>query len=157
MAGNALTVDEGGNWFLTLTFKCVGITYPSAHDPEILLGGLTVVSGNGWTDDTNPRFSGHVWNQDGGIGPRSFGGSDPEGDFTARVHLFGTSVDNNCHDTDASTRMEVAAQINNTVDSTSMASRTITVTARDDDPLTYTAFPGEPYEITIDNWNQPCP
>ncbi len=156
MAGNALTVDEGGNWFLELTFKCVDITDPTAHDPEILITGLTADS-NEWTDNLNTRFSGHVWNQDG-TGPTAFGGNDPTGDFTARVHLFGTSVDNNCHDTGASTQMQVTASISNTAATphADMALKTITITARDDDPLTYTAFPGEPYEITINNWNQPC-
>ena len=157
MTGNALTVDEGGNWQLTLTFKCVGITNTSTHSPAIKLIGLTSESGNDWKDSTNSRFSGHVWNQDGGIGPTEFGGSDPAGDFSARVSLFGTSVDNNCHDTGSSTQMQVTAQIVNTVvPASNMAERAITVTARDDDPLTYTAFPGEPYEITINNWNSPC-
>ncbi len=156
MAGDALTVDEGGNWVLDLTFKCAGITDSSTHDPAIDITGITSDSGNGWSDNMNPRFSGHVWNQDG-LGPTGFGGRDPAGDFTARVSLFGTSVDNNCHDTGASTRMQITAEIGNTVTpSDNMAERTITVTARDDDPLTYTAFPGEPYEITIPNWNSPC-
>ncbi len=155
MGGGVLTVDEGGNWFLKLTFKCAGITNTSTHDPEILITGMTSVSGNGWTGGTAARFSGHVWNEDD-LGPTAFGGSDPAGDFSARVTLFGTSVDNNCHDTGASTRMQVTAEIYNTAVPGNMAERTITVTARDDDPLTYTAFPGKPYEITIDNWNQPC-
>ena len=152
---STLTVEEGGNWFLKLTFKCAGITNPSTHDPEILIDGIASGGSDDWTYNPNSRFSGHVWNEDG-PGPTAFGGSDPAGDFTARVTLFGTSVDNNCHDTGASTQMQVTAKINNTVTSTSMASKTITVRARDDDPLSYTFFPGEPYEITIPNWNAPC-
>ena len=155
LGNNVLTVDEGGNWYLRLTFKCVGITNTSVHDPEIFIDGITSESGNLWTYSSNPRFSGDVWNQDG-YGPTAFRGSDPAGDFTARVKLSGTSVDNNCHDTGSSTQMQVTARINNTVDSTDMAARTITVTARDDDPLTLTLSPGKPYEVTINNWKQPC-
>ncbi len=156
MAGNALTVDEGGNWFLELTFRCVGITNTSAHDPTIEITGISSGGDNDWTYSMNSRFSGHVWNQDG-LGPTVFGGNDPTGNFSARVSVFGTSVDNNCHDTGASTQMQVIAKIGNSVTpGTDMAARTITVTARDDDPLTYTAFPGEPYEITINNWKLPC-
>ncbi len=154
LGNNILTVDEGGNWFLDLTFKCVGITNLSTHDPEILLDGITVDSSPLWKSSQNPRFSGDVWNRDG-YGPTAFRGTDPAGDFTARVRLSGTSVDNNCHDTDASTRMQVTAKIDNTVNSTSMASRTFTVTARDDDPLTLTLSPGKPWGRTID-WKKPC-
>ena len=136
LGNNVLTVDEGGNWFLRLTFKCAGITDPSTHDPEILIGGLTRDGSNGWKDDVNARFSGHVWNEDG-VGPTLFGGSDPAGDFTASVRLFGMSVDNNCHDTGASTRMQLSAAINNVVTSSPMATKDFTVTARDDDPLIY--------------------
>ncbi len=154
LGNNVLTVDEGGNWFLTLTFKCTGITDPATHNPEIIISGLTP-GGNLWTDDTNARFTGGVWNMDG-LGPTSFKGSDPEGDFTARVRVWGTSVDNNCHDSGASTQMQFSAAINNSVDSSSMATRDFTVTAKDDDPLSVTFSPGEPWEVTIDNWKQPC-
>ncbi len=137
LGNNMLTVDEGGNWFLELTFSCTGITNTSTHDPTIQITGITPDDTSLWKDDTNPRFSGSVWKRDG-FGPTNFGGNDPAGDFSARVRLSGTSVDNNCHDTGASTQMQFTAKIVNTVNSTDLATRTITVTARDDDPLKYT-------------------
>ncbi len=138
MGSNVLTVDEGGNWYLNLTFKCAGITNTSTHDPTIEITGITVDGSPLWTADTNPRFKGDVWNRDG-VGPTAFGGTDPTGDFVAQVKLSGTSVDNNCHDTGASTQMQFTAKIGNTITpNTDLATRTITVTARDDDPLKYT-------------------
>ncbi len=153
MAGNALTVDEGGNWVLTLTFNCTGITNLSTHDPEILIEGL-IADRNLWKDNNNNRFTGYVWNQDD-YGPTSFNGTKPTGDFSARVHLNGTSVDNNCHDSGSQTMMTFTAKIENTHDSTNMATRSFTVTARDDDPLQITLSPGKPWERTID-WKAPC-
>ena len=155
-ANNVLTVDEGGNWFLELTFKCTGITNTSTHDPTIEITGITVDSSPLWMYDTNKRFRGDIWNRDG-FGPTTFGGNDPTGDFSARVKLSGTSVDDNCHDTGAWTQMQFTAKIGNAVTpNTDMATRTITVTARDDDPLTLTLSPGKPWETTIDPWKLPC-
>ncbi len=155
LGNNVLTVDEGGNWWLDLTFSCTGITSTATHDPTILIEGLTVDGVPLWTSGTNSRFRGDVWDRDG-YGPIAFGGNDPTGDFTARVKVSGTSVDNNCHDTGASTQMQFTAKIQNTVANTDMAARTITVTARDDDPLTLTLSPGKPWETTIDPWKLPC-
>ena len=156
LGNNILTVDEGGNWVLTLTFRCTGITNLSTHDPSIFLTDLTVDSKPLWISANNGRFKGDIWNQDG-FGPTNFGGTDPAGDFTARVHVSGTSVDNNCHDSGTQTEMTFAAQIQNTAaGGTNMAERNFTVRARDDDPLSITLSPGEPWEVTINNWKVPC-
>ncbi len=156
LGNNVLTVDEGGNWYLDLTFSCAGITNTATHDPTIEITGIQVNGIPLWTDDTNDRFSGSVWNQDG-FGPTRFGGNDPAGDFSARVRLSGTSVDNNCHDSGASTRMQFTAKIGNSgTGASTLAERTITVTARDDDPRTLTLSPGKPWGRTINDWRQPC-
>jgi len=131
LTGDKITVEEGGDWQFTLTYKCTGITDPAVDTPWISFNN----PGNGRTSFDVPDFRGGYSEVDGFGDGDEMTGTCLE-DSGCRIVFFGSSKDNNCHNQGANTqRFNVITQINNrgTGDNLTDA-RTFTVEAEDDDP-----------------------
>jgi len=135
--GDKITVEEGGNWQFTLTYRCTGITDSTVHTPWISFSN----PGNKSFDV--PDFRGGYSELDGFGDADEMTGACLE-DSGCRIVFFGSSKDNNCHNQGANTqRFNVITQINNrgTDPTTNLSGeRTFTVEATDDDPPTRDFF-----------------
>jgi len=132
LSGDTLTVEEGGNWQFTLTYKCSGITDPAAHEPYISISN----PGDGKTSFDVPDFRGGLSKVDGVGDGNLMTGKCLEA-TGCKILFFGASKDNNCHNLGANVqRFRIITQINNrgTASVSLTDVRTFIVEATDDDP-----------------------
>jgi len=147
-----ITIEEGGDWQFTLTYKCTGITDPVTHKPYISINSPSKPSFDA------SDFRGGYSELDGFGDGDSMTGKCLE-DSGCRIVWFGSSKDNNCHNVGGTLQtLNVRTQISNTGTGPANLSgeRTFTVEAMDDDPAFRYPFEKLGDTTTRIPWRPPC-
>jgi len=148
-----ITVEEGGDWQFTLTYKCTGITDPVTHKPYISISNPS----NMPSFDVKDFRGGHSELDGFGDGDAMTGACLENSG--CRIVWFGSSKDNNCNNVGGTLQtLNVRTQISNTGTGPANLSgeRTFTVEAIDDDPAFRYPFEKLGDTTTRIPWRPPC-